>query len=345
VDAIVRRMEYLRDRYNVGFFAFGDENFGSDRQKLEELIKRIKPMDVLFAVAGVRCRTVDLDLLKRLKDAGCVALYYGMETGSPGILKVMEKNIELHHNLQAALWSHEAGLYTIYQLVLGMPGETDRTVSETEDFIKRVTEMLPEPPHKRLSINYIQALPGTPVYEYAREKNFIPKTLDGEEDYLLRVSDIDANDDSKFLNFTEEPIFKVKSWRHRILFEAELNWRRKRNWETEEKALPSGEAVRERDYYKEGGYFNLKKVLHSDFFYRYLFFLRPFYLAGYVVAKDLVRLPFKTFLRYCAEYLRAFFRRRPGLSDYRSLRRIMRETAPEPLTGTEAAMLPLRAGR
>ena len=35
VDAIVRKIKYLKENYNVGFFTFGDENFGSDRKKLE----------------------------------------------------------------------------------------------------------------------------------------------------------------------------------------------------------------------------------------------------------------------------------------------------------------------
>ena len=224
VDRIVENIEFLIERYNVGFIAFGDENFGSDRRKTDELIERIRPLDILYQVGGVRCRSVDPDLLARLKDSGCVGLFYGMETGSPRILEVMEKNTEQQQNVDAALWTHEAGLYTIYQMVLGMPGEDHGTVAETSEFIQKITEFLPEPPHRRLSINYIQALPGTPVYEFARDSGLIGKSLEEEEQYLIGISDINAVDDSKFLNFTEYDYLTVQSWRQRIYFDAEMNW-------------------------------------------------------------------------------------------------------------------------
>ena len=116
------------------------------------------------------------------------------------------------------------------KMVLGMPGEDHETVAETSDFIQQITEFLPDPPHKRLSINYIQALPGTPIYELARDNGLIGKSLEAEEDYLFRISDIDAADDAKFLNFTRYDDFTVQTWRPRIIFDAEANWYRNRGW-------------------------------------------------------------------------------------------------------------------
>jgi radical SAM superfamily enzyme YgiQ (UPF0313 family) len=117
VETIVRRIRTLQDRYNVGFILFGDENFGSDRRKLEELIEALTPLDVLYSVGGVRCRSVTPDLLRKLRNSGCVSLFYGMESGSPKMLEVMEKNTALQQNIDAARWTHEAGLYTTYQLM------------------------------------------------------------------------------------------------------------------------------------------------------------------------------------------------------------------------------------
>ena len=66
--------------------------------------------DILFTVAGMRCRTVDPDLLRRMKESGCVSVYYGMESGSQRILDVMEKNSQVQHNANAVRWTAEAGL-------------------------------------------------------------------------------------------------------------------------------------------------------------------------------------------------------------------------------------------
>ena len=210
-EKVIGRIKTLIEKYNVGFVMFGDENFGSDLKALDELIERIRPLDILWQVGGIRARTIDPQRLRRMREAGCVSLYYGFETGSPDILKVMEKNLDLSHNLKAARATHEAGLFTVYQLVLGMPGETRRTVSETIEMVKQITEFLPEPPFQYLSINYIQALPGTPVYEYARTNGLIAPGLEGEDDYLTSISDIDAGDDTKFLNFTAHPYLTAQS--------------------------------------------------------------------------------------------------------------------------------------
>jgi radical SAM superfamily enzyme YgiQ (UPF0313 family) len=359
VDRIVDNVKYLMDRYNVGFISFGDENFGSDRRKLNELVERIAPLDILWGAGGTRVTSVDLDLLKRMKESGCVYVYYGMETGSPRILQVMEKNASLEQNLNAARWTYEAGLYTIYQLVLAMPGEDRTTIAETGEFIKGVTEFLPEPPHKRLSINYTQALPGTPVYEYARNSGLIGKTLEEEEKYLISVSDIDAVDDLKFLNFTGYPYLTVQSWRQRIVFNAEANWYRKRNWQPAPKVpeaarlygqLPDTEADED---YSRSGYFNLgHTVVRHPFFYRILssppgYPLRVLYPIAYILIKDSRKLPMRQYLAYLWEYLSYSLRlkRLPGLTESGSLRRIMKSRTPMPATKSDESMQPLRDGR
>ena len=56
---------------------------------------------------------------------------------------------------------------------MAMPGETDRTIRETTDFLKAVTQDARESPRSLMSLNYVQALPGTPVYEYARVRGLI----------------------------------------------------------------------------------------------------------------------------------------------------------------------------
>ena len=69
------------------------------------------------------------------------------------------------------------------------------------------------------SINYAQALPGTPLYEYAREHGYIKKTIEAEEEYLIQISDVNAYSTDHFINYTKQPLLKVLSWRYRINWE------------------------------------------------------------------------------------------------------------------------------
>jgi len=343
-EKVIGRIRNLMDRYNVGFIMFGDENFGSDLKALDELIERLRPLDILWQVGGVRARTIDPERLRKMREAGCVALYYGFETGSPDILKVMEKNLDLSDNLKAARATHETGLFTVYQLVLGMPGETHRTVGETSEMVKQITEFLPEPPFQYLSINYIQALPGTPVYEYARANGLIAPGLEGEDAYLTSISDIDAGDDTKFLNFTAHPYLTVQSWRPRILYEATEHWYRGKQG-----FVPAGVSLQKDGDFKEyqkGGYFNRQNFQRHPLVLRLLYPIRRLPIGLWTTASVFRRTPRRVFLGHVWEWLTWGFRRQGKvLQGYRSLRQVMKDLAPAPVTAGEQAMMPLRLGR
>jgi radical SAM superfamily enzyme YgiQ (UPF0313 family) len=341
VEKVIDRIRHLMERYNVGFIQFGDENFGSDRKATDELIEKIAPLDILWKVAGVRARSVDPDLLHRMRAAGCVAVYYGFETGSPDMLKVMEKNLDLSHNLAAARATFDAGLYTIYQLVLGMPGENRRTVGETIAMVNKITEFIPEPPQKRLSIGYLQALPGTPVYEYARLKGLIGPGLDGEETYLLRISNVEPDYTVKSLNFTDSPHLVMRSWMPRLLFETARHWRRTRHMRRRE-MTPREYAPKVLD---TGGYFHLRGLRFNPTVLTALYPVRAPLIWTYVFWTELRRSGPRIFAGRLRELVSALFRRRERFTDYRSLRQIMKDATPPPSTDSEQSMMPLRAGR
>jgi anaerobic magnesium-protoporphyrin IX monomethyl ester cyclase len=361
-EKVIARMRYLMDRYNVGFFQFGDEDFGADRRKTEELVERIKELDVLYQVAGVRVRSVDLDLLCRMKASGCVAIYYGMETGSPTMLQVMEKNASLDANIQAAKLTHEAKLFTIYQFVLAMPGETNQTIDETIDFARRVTEFLPEPPAYKLSVNYIQALPGTPVYEYARNQGLIGKTLEDEEQYLLTISDTNAADDTKFINFTDYDYLTVQTWRLYLMLETGTHYYllhsggRRPGWsklarlfaESWNSAFRGGLHKKQRaavGSYEAGGYFNLSATPYYELLYIRLYEVRHLLVWGFILLREFRRLPLFEFIRRLKECVVARLTRSRLAQPTQSLRKTMKRLMPEPASETESAMRPLRDGR
>lgn len=362
VESIIRHVRALKERYNVGFIQFSDENFGSDRRQVAEFIEAIKKEDVLYNLGGVRVRSVTPDILRRLKESGCVAIYYGIETGSPAILEMMEKKATLQDNLNAARWTFEAGLYTIYQYVIGMPGETEKTIRETIEFMKVSSEMLPEHPVHRMSINYIQALPGTPVYEYARLKGLIGASLLDEERYLLSISDINAQDETKFINFTQYDYLTVQSWRRHMTLEALHHYRTVNRipriplsavWRelvvkrfAPELYARTREAFDDdRTEYTKGGYFNLQLGFFYHVISSYLYPLRDALIWAWILRQEFKRLPLGVFAEHLFDHFRTMLRPEPPPVDYQSLRKIVAEAAPKPVTPTEKAMASLRESR
>ena len=215
-------MKMLKEKYNVHYINISDENFGSYKDETLRLVKKMKEIGLTWKAAGVRAHTVDFQTLEFWRENGCKLILYGIESGSPTMLKVMEKKITVEQNIKALKATYEAGITTKVQLVIGMPGETDKTINETINFLLETMPYYSKHFRKKIdyiaSINYAQSLPGTPLYEYAREKGFIGKDIDSEEKYLLDISDKNASNKDHFINFTQQPLLKVLSWRHKIFW-------------------------------------------------------------------------------------------------------------------------------
>ena len=230
VEKVMTTFRHLINKYNVGFFRISVECFGENKQWLEEFMELIKPLDVLFIIGGARVSIVKKDptIIRRLREAGLTAIYFGMESGSDKILKIMEKNATPAENLKAAKICADAGVYTIVQLVIGMPGENEQTINETIEFAKKAIDNLSY--FALVSINYLQALPGTACYEFLRYHGFLGKTIEDEEGYLLNVSDVNASDFKQYINVSEEPLAKVKLWRMKIGLLVRIHWLKQHRW-------------------------------------------------------------------------------------------------------------------
>jgi radical SAM superfamily enzyme YgiQ (UPF0313 family) len=225
VDEIMRRFEQLYNEYDVRDFGMIAETFGTDKKWLNELLDRIEPYQILWFAQGVRTSMVTPGLIDRMKQTGCTALIYGNETGSKKMLEIMEKKVSMEDNYNAARWSVEAKMGNIIQLIVGMPGESPETIQETIEYTKFGTTISPEQNPRIISINYAQALPGTPLYEYARIHGMLGGLdLDSEEAYLLAISDRPAGDPETFLNFTRHKRLTVISWHLLIRIEVYANY-------------------------------------------------------------------------------------------------------------------------
>ncbi len=79
------------------------------------------------------------ELAKLMRRAGCVGIDFGVDSGSPKILKILKRNFGIEEIKSTAKLCHKYGIVFMYDLLLGGPGETRETVKETIDLMKRVS--------------------------------------------------------------------------------------------------------------------------------------------------------------------------------------------------------------
>jgi len=103
----------------------------------DELLRR----DVTLRWSSfARVDTVSVALLTRMRMAGCHAVSFGIESGSPEILKRARKKITLDQVEAAVAMCRQAGLEAHASFILGLPGETPETLEQTMSFARRLGE-------------------------------------------------------------------------------------------------------------------------------------------------------------------------------------------------------------
>ena len=81
---------------------------------------------------------VDPELLRLMRKAGCWLVSWGLESGSPDILRRAHKGIDPDQAERAIRWAREAGIKNWGYFIVGLPGETEATIRQTIDFAKRL---------------------------------------------------------------------------------------------------------------------------------------------------------------------------------------------------------------
>ncbi|MEJ2095560.1 MAG: radical SAM protein [Deltaproteobacteria bacterium] len=129
---------------NLGFHQINiaDDLFTASKQHClavcDELIQRgVKIPWTSFA----RVDTVSPELLQRMKTAGCTAVSFGVESGSPEILKRIRKGISLDQVFAAVAMCNHAGITPQASFILGLPGETPNTLQATVDMADRLKQL------------------------------------------------------------------------------------------------------------------------------------------------------------------------------------------------------------
>jgi len=181
---VVDELEFLHNTYGADQFTFYDDTFTVDQSRVQKICREIRNRKLRITWdCGTRVDMVTKDLLQKMRKAGCIAVWLGVESGSQRVVDAMGKGFTPEKTKKTFKLAKEAGIMTIASVILGFPGETPETAWET---IKLVEEINPD------DIGYYVATPypGTPMADYVKKMGW------------LKVTDFDKYD-------TATPIFEL----------------------------------------------------------------------------------------------------------------------------------------
>ncbi len=166
-ENVIAEIKQVMKQFRVTIFFFQDAHFTQSPTRAKRICELIikEKLDIIWACSA-RVDTVNEELLHLMKRAGCARIGYGIESGSPKMLKIMNKHVNFKQMRDAIKWTREAGMISFVYLVYGVPGETAEDIMLTRQLLM---ELKPDFVNQSIAIPY----PGTRLREIALERNMI----------------------------------------------------------------------------------------------------------------------------------------------------------------------------
>lgn len=176
-ENVIGRIQTLVDRDKVRCFHFIDDGFFIDRDRVNQIMEGIvqKGFEVKLGFQGAR-----IDTLRRMSDedmnslcrAGGVFLQFGVESGSPRILRLINKQIEVDEVIELnRRLARFPSLIPYYNFMCGFPTETREDLFMTTSL---AWQLLAENPQAMISpFHHYKPYPGTPLAKVATDENYI----------------------------------------------------------------------------------------------------------------------------------------------------------------------------
>lgn len=154
-------------------------------------------------------------MLEQAYEVGMRQAGYGVESGSPTVLKEIDKSGQTIEKMELAIRETQRVMgYADCSFMIGSPGETAETVRETVDFCTRVN-LKPE------VFFFTTAYPATAFWQLALDRGLIAKAVTGVkgpadedmiEQYFLRLGEQGESVRTNFSELPDEEIVDLSWW-------------------------------------------------------------------------------------------------------------------------------------
>ncbi len=131
---VVDEMQNYQKHYGTSDFQFEDLTAIVRRDWISDFCDEIvrRGMQITFQMpSGTRSESIDAEIARKLKAAGCHEFAFAPESGDPRILEAIKKKVKLPAMYEAARNAMQAGINVGCFFIIGFPEDTYRSVLKT----------------------------------------------------------------------------------------------------------------------------------------------------------------------------------------------------------------------
>ncbi len=169
VETFLKEVEYLMKNHAVDCIYFADELWCRNKKEVEYQCKAFMESGLGFKwVVQTRVGALDKESFQMMKDAGCVAVDFGIESGSESMLKTIKKGIPYDKIEETFRFCNEVGLVSLANFIIGFPDETEEQLRDTIEMAKRINST-------QRTFFFFMPSPGSELYDrLVKEGKYIP---------------------------------------------------------------------------------------------------------------------------------------------------------------------------
>jgi radical SAM superfamily enzyme YgiQ (UPF0313 family) len=172
VDKVIEEVKGVQEHYPMQFVVFLDDLFIVYVDWLRELAEKFPREVGLPFFCNVRANLVTPEKVDLLRQAGCVSVGMGLETGNPELRnEILKRNLSDEQIVKASRLIREAGIQLLTTNMLGLPGGSLELDLET-----LALNHACKPAYANAFL--YQPYPRTELGEYARENGYVEGSLD-----------------------------------------------------------------------------------------------------------------------------------------------------------------------
>lgn len=203
VKNLVAELQHLIKKYDLEGIWFADDTFTVNPKRVIDFCKMLKRNKIrLVWACQARVNTVSDEVLKEMKNAGCVQMDFGVESGSEKILKILKKDTNIPMIKKAFKLAKKHKIRTLATFMVNNPFETREDIEQTFKLAKDISADF-------TTFFYTTPFPGTELYSLAESQGWLDENKDYSEKWNVRTAQLPVmNNDS---GLTKDEIMKIRS--------------------------------------------------------------------------------------------------------------------------------------
>src|SRR5947209_5669766 len=167
---MLEEMGRVKVTYGIDTFELVHDMFTVDRKRVAAFCEALLAApDKFYWGCSARTDCIDEELIELMASAGCRGIFFGIETGSQRMQKIIDKGLDLNDSAARVRSCSKAKIKTAVSLIVGFPEETKEDLRSTIGFFMDSLRS----DHADPQLVILAPLAGTPIHRQHKENLFL----------------------------------------------------------------------------------------------------------------------------------------------------------------------------